>query len=117
MADNLPTETIYRGEARSLVVTVTDDAGNPVNLAAATLHYRVARSAAAPALLSVNQPAIAVSGAGGNVVTIPRTGDNTKALPARTLYHELYRSDTGAVLAKADTLKIEPAQLARHPAA
>lgn len=114
MADEV-NDTVHQGEAKDLVVTVLDEAGDAVNLATATLHYRVARSEQGAALLSLDTADMAVSGAGSNVVTIPRTAAETKALPARSLYHELYMVDgADPTVLMTGRLTVTPAQVAQH---
>lgn len=114
MADEV-NDAVYQGEAKDLVVTVLDENDDPVDLSAATLHYRVARSAQGTALLSLDTAALTVSGDGNNVVTIPRSAVQTKALQAKSLWHELYMIDgDDPTVLMTGRLTVSPAQASQH---
>jgi hypothetical protein len=107
--------TIYRGSSPTLLVTVLDEAGSPLDLTGMTLNYRVSASAGGQTLLVVASPSITISGAFLNLASIPLTIAQTRALPGGELHHELYRLD-GATAASfmIGTLTASHSQLTQH---
>ena len=104
--------TIYRGGSPSIVVTVLDDAGDPVDLTGLSLFYRVSTSPGTSTLLLIQGPQITTV---SNVATIPLTIAQTKDLPREALNHELYRLDGGvATLFMVGTLTVQSSQMFRH---
>lgn len=85
----------FRLEAKVLVITVLDTAGDPVNLGASTLEWTVSRQQGAPAsqiylTKGTGGNGITVGGAGNNVVTITINSTDYDDLPAGIHYHELW---------------------------
>ena len=91
MAKTEQNARVKRGGSHNLRVGLTDENGDPLNLAGITLHYRVARvaSSSAPELVITD----ADIGRDGSTAIIPLTTERTQQIPARRWYHELYMID------------------------
>lgn len=104
--------TIYRGGSPTLTVTVTDEAGDPLDLTGMTLNYRISKSAGGQTLAVVASPEITND---VNVASIPLTISQTRALPSGDLHHELYRLDGAeATSFMIGTLTVVNSQMTQH---
>lgn len=95
----------YKHEDKSLLITVTDDAGDPVDLDGVGLLWRVLRDAASPTvyLEKTDLDGIAITGADDNIATITIDASTDYAdLDAGIHRHELWDQDNNLLLAYGD---------------
>lgn len=104
-SDIKATDGWYRFEAKEWVFTVTDAAGDPVDLSTTGLLWRVVRDAGSPTIYleKTDTGGIAVDGDGNNVVTITIDPDTDYATLEDGIFrHELWDSDTPTLLVWGD---------------
>lgn len=95
----------FRYEAKSFDITVTDDAGDPVDLSATTLLWRLLREAGSSTvyLEKTDGAGITVGGVDDNVVTIAIDADTDyDDLPAGVYHHELWDTLNAVLLSYGD---------------
>ena len=106
---NHDTKSLLRGEAVTLRFTV----GGEAEPSGAEQHYRIARSASAEALVEVDGGAITSPESG--VYEVPLSHEQTSALPAGSLYSELYEVTNGVrTVLSWGAVRVQDAQVARH---
>lgn len=83
--------TLYAGDSWQIRVTITDEAGDPINLAGAAARYALARSPDGAALVvkSSATPADDLNLLVNGVVEVNVAATDTAALDEGTYYHEV----------------------------
>lgn len=96
----------FYGEAKVLVITVLDTAGQPVNLGASTLEWKVTKQQGSSQVYltkGTGGNGITVGGAGNNVVTITISASTDyDTLTAGIHYHELWDVGNNLLLSYGD---------------
>lgn len=95
----------YAHEDKTLLITVTDAAGDPVVLTGVSLLWRVIRDAGSPTvyLEKTDGAGITVTGAGNNIATISIVASTDYADLVGGIYrHELWDQDNNLLLSHGD---------------
>lgn len=108
----------WRFEEKTLLITVTDDAGDPVNLTGVGLLWRVVRDAGSATvyLEKTDADGITVTGGSNNIATISIDPDTDyEDLPAGIHRHELWDTDNHLLLAYGDCFVLPAAEPVATP--
>lgn len=93
----------HRWEEKTLLITITDANGDPVNLTGLSLLWRVVRDAGSSVVYLEKTDDITVTGASSNIATIPIDPDTDyEDLEAGVHRHELIDLDNNLLLSYGD---------------
>jgi|GEM_PF-4150342 len=85
---------MYSGDDQTIEITVTDDAGDPVDLSGSELTFVIAEDGSAEVTKATADGDISITGANNNVATIQLDASDTDDLDGA--YHiELQQTDSG----------------------